>query len=169
MSAAAYRSLFVLVMLLSCRSTFAADPEGICGERTMLSGTVFTLTISRSFEPDVTFKLCNREDKSKRFLLISTYTSSRQDKWASTSVPLESLAYDRIAALHEKALDYDVRIDWGGNDGSEWCLETQRGFTFSKACFWTPSDEPTKRHLSGLLELGKELWRIAKLDSSKLY
>ena len=169
MSAAAYRSLFALVMLLGCRSTFADGPEDICGERWALGGTVFTLTISRSFEPDVIFKLCEREDKSKRFLLISTYSSSRPDKWASKSVPLASPAYDRVASLYEKALDYDVRINWGGNDGSEWCLETQRGATYSKACFWTPTDEPKRRHLSGLVELGKELWRIAKWDSSKLY
>jgi hypothetical protein len=169
MSAPAYRLQFALIMLLGCRSTLAADPENTCGERTLRDGTVFTLSISRSFEPEVTFKLCDREDKSKRFLLISTQSSSRPDKWALKSVPLESPAYDRVASLYEQSLDYDVRIDVGGNDGSTWCLETQRGFTYSKACFWTPADEPKRRHLSGLLELGKELWRIAKFDSSKLY
>jgi hypothetical protein len=168
MSTAAYRFLFALVILLGCRSTLAAAPEDACGERTLRAGTVFTLTISRSFEPDVTFKLCDREDKSKRFLLISTQSSSPSDKWTSRSVPLESLAYDRVASLYELSLDYDVRIDVGGNDGSTWCLETQRGFTYSKACFWTPADEPERRNLIGLLELGKELWRIAKFDSSKL-
>ena len=72
-------------------------------------------------------------------------------------------------SLYDMSLDYDVRLDVGGNDGSTWCLETQRGFTYSKACFWTPTDEPKRRKLNGLLELGRELWRIAKLDSSKLY
>jgi hypothetical protein len=169
MSAPAYRSLFAIVLLLSWRSAFAAEPEGICGERTAFSGAVFTLTVSRSFEPDVTFKLCDREDKSKRFLLVSTQSSSHPDNWASDSVPLGPLAYEKVASLYEKALDYDVRINVGGNDGSTWCLETQRGFTYSKACFWTPSDEPKTRRLSGLLELGGELWRIAKLDPSKLH
>ena len=169
MSATTNRSLFALVIVLGCGSALAADSEDICGERTARSGTVFTLTISRSFEPDVSFKLCDREDKSKRFLLISTESSSRTDKWISKSAPLDSVSYGRVMSLYDKSLDYDVRVDVGGNDGSTWCLETQRGFTYSKACFWTPTDEPKRRKLNGLLELGRELWRIAKLDSSKLY
>ncbi len=169
MSAPACRFLFALVMLIGWRAAYAADSKDICGERTARSGTVFTLTVNRSFEPEVIFKLCNREDKSKRFLLISTQSSINPDNWSSNSVSLGSLEYEKVASLYEKALDYDVRINVGGNDGSTWCLETQRGFTYSKACFWTPTDEPKARRLTGLLELGRELWRIAKLDPSKLH
>jgi hypothetical protein len=169
MTAPAFRFLLAIVMLLGWQLGVAAEPKGICGERTALGGTVFTLTVSLSFEPDVSFKLCDREDKSKRFLLVSTQSSSHPDNWASNSIPLGSLEFEKIASLYEKALDYDVRINVGGNDGSTWCLETQRGFTYSKACFWTPSDEPKTRRLSGLLDLGAALWRIAKLDPSTLH
>jgi hypothetical protein len=79
------------------------------------------------------------------------------------------MLYKRIISLYERALDYDVKDNAMGFDGSGWCLETQRGFTYSKACFWTPEYETERRRLSGLLALGVELWRVAKLDSAKLY
>jgi hypothetical protein len=169
MSAAAYRSLFVLFILLCSEQSFATGAEDVCGERTALSGTVFTLTVDRSFEPSVVFKLCDREDKSKRFLLVSTQSSGHKDKWDTKSIPLGLPAYQRVATLHEKSLDYDVRVNFGGNDGSTWCLETQRGPTYSKACFWTPTEESSARRLVGLVELGRELWKLAKLDSSRMY
>jgi hypothetical protein len=169
MSALAYRSLFALATLLGSAPAFATGTEDVCGERTARSGTVFTLTVERSFEPGVIFKLCDREDKSKRFLLVSTQSSVQKDGWDTKSIPLGLQVYERVASLHEKSLDYDVRINAGGNDGSNWCLETQRGATYSKACFWTPTEEPSARRLIGLVELGRELWKLAKWDSSQLY
>ena len=157
MSAATSRPVFAFVMLLWIAPTLAG-PGDVCGRRTLRSGTVFTLSVDRSFEPTVTFKLCNREDKSRRFLLVSTQATGHKDGWDSKSIPLGPEAYERLARLHEQALNYDVRIDVGGNDGSMWCLETQRGFTYSKACFWTPTEEASTRRLSGLVALGRELW-----------
>jgi hypothetical protein len=168
MSAATSRLPFAFVMLLWIAPALAS-PDDICGERTARSGTVFTLSVDRSFEPGVTFKLCNREDKSSRFLLVSTQSKGHKDGWESKSVPLGPEAYERLVGLHEQALNYDVKIDVGGNDGSMWCLETQRGFTYSKACFWTPTDEASARRLDGLVALGRELWGLAKLESSQLH
>jgi hypothetical protein len=79
MSAAAYRSLFAHFVLLCSAQSFATGAENVCGERTALSGTVFALTVDRSFEPSVIFKLCDREDKSKRFLLVSTQSSGHKE------------------------------------------------------------------------------------------
>lgn len=143
--------------------------EDVCGERTARSGTVFTLTVDRAFEPSVIFKLCDREDKSKRFLLASRQSTGHEGGWDTKIVPLNPQAYERLVALHERSLDYDVTMNVGGNDGSTWCLETQRGFTYSKACFWTPTEESSERRLVGLVELGKELWKLAKWDSSQLH
>jgi hypothetical protein len=168
MSAVTFRLAFASVMLLWIAPALAS-PDDICGERTSRSGTVFTLSVDRSFEAAVTFKLCNREDKSSRFLLVSTQSKGHKDGWDSKSVPLGPEAYGRLVGLHEQALKFDVRIDVGGNDGSMWCLETQRGFTYSKACFWTPTEEASARRLNGLVELGRELWDLAKLDSSQLH
>lgn len=168
MSAATSRLLLASVMLLGLASA-QAGAEDVCGESTARSGTVFTLSVERSFKPTVTFKLCNREDKSKRFLLVSTESRDHKDGWDTRSIPLGPQAYARVASLYEQSLDYDVRINVGGNDGSMWCLETQRGFTYSKACFWTPTEESRDRRLTGLVELGRELWELAKLDSSQLH
>jgi hypothetical protein len=168
MSAAASRPLLAFVMLLWIAPALAG-PDDVCGEHTSRSGTVFTLSVDRSFEPDITFKLCNREDKAKRFLLVSTQSRGHNDGWDSKSVPLDPETYQRLVGLHEQALNYDVRIDVGGNDGSTWCLETQRGFTYSKACFWTPTEDADARRLNGLVGLGRELWGLAKLDSSRLH
>jgi hypothetical protein len=155
-------------MLLSSAPAFATGSEDVCGERTAQNGTVFTLTVDRSFEPSVIFKLCDREDKSKRFLLVSTQSSGHKDKWDTKTIPLGLQAYERVVSLYERSLDYDVRINVGGNDGSIWCLETQRGFTYSKACFWTPTEDASARRLIGLVELGRGLWKLAKLDDSQL-
>jgi hypothetical protein len=168
MSAATSRALFVFVMLLWIAPALAVADD-VCGEHLARSGAVFTLSVDLSFEPSVTFKLCNREDKSNRFLLVSTQSRSHTDGWDSKSIPLGPGAYERLASLHEQSLNYDVRIDVGGNDGSMWCLETQRGFTYSKACFWTPTEEASARRLDGLVALGRELWKLAKLDSSQLH
>ena len=168
MSAATSRPLFALVMLLWIAPALAGTDD-VCGEHTARSGAVFTLSVDRSFEPIITFKLCNREDKSKRFLLVSTQSRSQKDGWDSKSIPLAPETYGRLAQLHEESLNYDVRIDVGGNDGSMWCLETQRGFTYSKACFWTPTEDASARRLDGLVDLGRELWKLAKLNSSDLH
>ena len=146
-----------------------ADSEDTCGQGRQSRETVFSLTISRSFDPEVTFKLCDRIDRSKRFLLVASETARHSEKWATKSIPVDPRQYDKIVALYEKALEYDVKDDAMGLDGSSWCLETRRGFTYSKACFWTPHFEPTRRRLDGLLELGNELWRLAKLDPKRLY
>jgi len=71
-----------------------------------------------------------------------------------------------VVALYEDALGYNVRDSAMGLDGSDWCLETRRGFTYSKACFWTPVDRAKERGISGLSTLGQELWRLAAMDSS---
>jgi hypothetical protein len=162
------RSLVPLVLLFGSCCAYA-DSEDICGTRWVGGGTVFSLMVERSFDPGVTFKLCDREDHSKRFLLISTQSGMHSEKWVSKTLPLDPSRYDKVVALYERALDYDVKDDSMGMDGSSWCLETRRGFTYSKACFWTPQYETKKRRLSGLLALGEELWRVAKLDSAKLY
>src|SRR5262249_46620700 len=103
MSAATSRPLFAFVILLWITPALAGA-DAVCGEHTARSGTVFTLSVDRSFEPSVTFKLCNREDKSKRFLLVSTQSKGSKDGWDSKGIPLDAEAYERLARLHERSL-----------------------------------------------------------------
>ena len=90
-------------MLIGWRAAFAADFKDICGERTARSGTVFTLTVNRSFEPEVIFKLCDREDKSKRFLLISTNQVSTPTIGARTAFRLDRSNTKCVASTRRRS------------------------------------------------------------------
>jgi hypothetical protein len=142
--------------------------EEVCGYPTVVDGTVFSMTIARAFSGQVRFKLCAREDPQRNFLLISTQLPDGQG-WADRQISLDPVAYANVVELYENALEYDVKYDADGLDGSTWCLETQRGFTYSNACFWMPTDKTEARSLRGLVELGKELWRIAGMNAGELY
>lgn len=142
----------------------AASKHDVCGDRTHYDGTVFTLDIERSFHPRVTFKLCQRTDPKENFLLITTESRNRPRHSTDRRISLDERAFARVVALYEAALSYNVKDDDSGTDGSMWCLETQRGFTYSKACFYMPSENSKARGLSGLSELGKELWHFAAME-----
>jgi hypothetical protein len=148
-----------------------ASDNDKCGYRTVFDGTVFTLTIGRSFDPGVTFKLCQRKKPGQSFVLVAVDASDESNAKSETTLPLDENSYKALIKLYEAALDYNVKDDTMGLDGSGWCLETRRGFTYSKACFWTPGYETSKRGLIGLENLGNELGRLAKLEKTagKLY
>jgi hypothetical protein len=166
-----FARVFSLILLSACASASLADGKpresDPCGRRTRYDGTVFTLTISRSFHLGATtIKLCARQDAEENFLLVRThpFPVERNHVWKDRQIKLDSGLYERIVQLYEKALDYNVKDDTIGFDGSSWCLETRRGFTYSKACFWSPDNEPQQRGIVGLYQLGKELWSIAELE-----
>ena len=162
------KALLLLAFLGLCQSLHAQTPSDTCGYRTFFDGTVFTLTISRSFHGTTMFMLCERKDRSK-FVLASELISRAPEKWASKTIPLTPWMYERVLSLYESALNYDVIFEAAGLDGSTWCLETKRAFTYSNACFWSPSLETAARRLSGLLALGQELWRISNLKAKDLF
>lgn len=161
-----------------CESSSTADDcvavtpnnavEDVCGYRTRFDGTVFSLRIRRTFHPLVVFELCAREEPLSNFVLIRTESADRTDL-ADRQLPLDEPTFARVLALYEDALEYDVKYASTGADGSTWCLETKRGFTYSVACFWTPAHKTGKRSLNGLLALGKELWQLADMDAMELY
>ncbi len=65
------RLLFTLTIFLVFFSPqlLAVETEK-CGERRAMEGTVFTLTIHRSFHGDSTFQLCEREKPENSFLIL---------------------------------------------------------------------------------------------------
>jgi hypothetical protein len=161
--------LFLALHFASARA--ATKQHDICGYRTMSDGTIFTLDIARSFDPHVTFKLCERKDPKENFLLITTASKGRGKHSTDRRIILDESSYARMVSLYDAALNYNVKDNNMGTDGSMWCLETTRGFTYSKACFYMPDDYPKNRGLSGLATLGEELWRFAKMEPivGKLY
>lgn len=144
-------------------SSVNEEIEGACGYRTQYDGTVFTLTISRSFHPWVEFKLCERKNPEENFILVST--KSKEGMITHRKIPTELDTYESLYELYFEALDYNVRDAIMGLDGSMWCLETRRGFTYSKACFWSPEYDDEKRGLVGLVKLGKKLWECTDIGS----
>ena len=133
-----------------------------CGYRTVRDGTVFTLDIERSFDSPVTFQLCERTPPEISFVLVTTTKSSKK-------LPVDDATYKSIYSLYEASLDFDLRDSAMGSDGSVWCLETKRGFAYSKSCFWSPDHNSEQRRLGGLHALGVRLWQLAHLDPMKLY
>ena len=156
-------AILVTLALLPCPELFADEIEQ-CGYRRAMDGTVFTLTISRSFHQEVSFQLCEREAPESSFIRFTNGKTIRTKK-------LNVEEYNELYAAYEKALEYNVKDDALGMDGSNWCLETKRGFTYLKACFWTPSSDSKNRGLNGLYQLGKKLWSVEgiNLDDEELY
>lgn len=159
--------LVALCVLFAAASSFAATPspddDDECGYRTRYDGTVFALSIGRSFDPGAEFMLCARREPKDSFLLVYVYIGDEKDNRSERKIVLNETTYGLLVALYEDALTYDVKDATLGLDGSTWCLETRRGFTYSKACFWSPEYEARKRGLIALHKLGAKLWKLAKL------
>jgi hypothetical protein len=144
----------------------------VCGIRSMRAGTVFSLSIDRSRvlqNSSVQFKLCQRTAPSQSFLLIHANTEQPKRHSEMRQLQVDESTYLNLVEMYEKALDYDVKNDAMGFDGSSWYLETTRGFTYSKACFWSPEYETENRRLTGVLALGRELWHLAGMDADRLF
>lgn len=148
-----------------------------CGPWNAYEGKVFSLDINTSFHGDVTFKLCKSKEQN---MLSVTKTKKKFEGETDNStetivreyIKLSKKEYQSIYRGYEKALHYNTLDEVSGLDGSSWCIESQRNFTYTKACFWTPSHEPKSRGLDGLYQLGSQLWKFAGLEKNnefKLY
>jgi hypothetical protein len=146
--------------------------EDVCGIPGRTVGTVFVLSIGRSMSVGrrhVEFKLCERGEPSESFVLIEVGSKQPGQHVEIRQLRIDETTFVKLVALYERALDYDVKDNAMGNDGSSWCLETTRGLTYSKVCLWSPDYNTTPRHLEGMLALGRQLWHLAGFDSDTLY
>jgi hypothetical protein len=169
---AKFSKLPLVFILLGAVPLFAHAKDDVCGIRSMRAGTVFSMSIGRSRVLEnsyVEFKLCERTEPSQSFLLIHTETERPKKHSETRQLRVDESTYLNLVAMYERALDYDVKDDALGFDGSSWCLETTRGFTYSKACFWSPEVDTDKRRLTGMLALGRELWHLAGMDADRLF
>ena len=156
--------LGILISCLICSGAIATENYGICGYRVAHHGTVFSLHITDAFGGGIEYKLCEREEPARNFLLVTRYVSESNKADEPIKVPLNDATYQKLLTLYNDALDYNVKDETMGLDGASWCLETTRGFTYSKACFWSPESNPEERRLTGLLKLGRELLGIVKWE-----
>lgn len=156
-------ALLLLIGLFIAVKPAVAAPVS-CDGQTVGGGTVFTLAIERSFFPRVEFRLCNLKNPDKQFLLVLVEYAWNSKPMKVRRVPLDPAAYKHMTATYEDALGVNLKDKAIGMDGSNWCLETDRGMNHLQACFWTPMDKAQQRGLSGLVALGQELWRLAGMD-----
>ena len=160
-----------ICLLMLGTPVFAHAKEDVCGFRSRTAGTVFSMSISRSMSLNntpVEFKLCERKEPSQSFVLTNVKSAHSQKRSVTRRLVIDETTFVSLVGLYERALEYNVKDEALGNDGSSWCLETTRGFTYSKACFWSPEYNTDERHLTGMLALGRALWHLAEIDD-RLY
>ena len=145
------------------------DPD--CGKLNKYHGKVFEFNASMSFHGDIDIKLC--KDNDTHFLTVSTKIPSGNndltEEWKR--IDLKKEIVPKIMESYENAMRYNTLDKVMGPDGSSWCIESQHGFTYTKACFWSPGYKSEERGLSGLRDLGIYLWEISGLEKAniKLY
>ncbi len=181
------RNLTFLSLILLTNLCFAEpateDDINNCALQWTDRGRAFSLEISRSFDDDVEFVVCARdEDPSELYILVAVSKNMLGRKLfirgepeptiTRTKFAIDSAIYNRLMSLYDVALDYDVRDVQRMLDGSTWCLERKWSNQVERrACFASPGFETEERKLVGLLELGNELWAIAsaELNIGRLY
>jgi len=157
------RFLILLCFLISS-STLASEWNDVdCGRKNAKEGKIFELNISMSFHGSIGFKLCKKPDQHFLVLTSNLKSTDKNSKSNKKTIRLSKEQTGILNGKHIKALKYNTLDDALGLDGSSWCIESQRGFTYTKACFWTPGHNSEKRGLVGLNELGIHLWEISGL------
>jgi len=154
-------SIALFMLLASCTSIPAVES---CGYRTAFDGTVFSLNIERSFDPAAAFQLCERKAPESSFLLVTTFEYQTHRIASIDKFTLDDSQFEKLLVLYEDALNINFKDDAIGLDGSSWCLETNRGFTYLNACFWSPKFDTRNRELENLVAFGQALWQFANLE-----
>jgi hypothetical protein len=131
---------------------------GSCNERFPPAWTIFALSLGHSMQPGrvLTFALCKDRTSGDDFLIR---VIGAESTGAVDSQPLTSEQPDDLVDLYERAVEFDALDDTAGADGSTWCLDAPRGGSHILACFCTPTYDTGDRGLSGLRDLGEELWK----------
>lgn len=165
-----YLSIFILLWSISAFAIEWEDED--CGPWNAYEGKVFSLEVGTSFHGQVTFKLCKSKEQNTLSVTKSRMQYDEKSEKSTEIIVREHIKvskkeYDEIYSRYEQALKYNALDEVSGLDGSSWCLESQRGFTYTKGCFWTPSHEPKERGLEGLYNLGVYLWSASGLKKDK--
>ena len=142
-----------------------------CGRKNAKEGKVFELNIGMSRTSSFSFKLCKKPDKDFLILASNNKPTKSNKKTTKKTIKLTKEQTEKLVEKYINALKYNTLDDATGLDGSSWCIESQRGFTYTKACFWTPGYNSEERGIAGLNELGIYLWKISELKKQgfKLY
>lgn len=163
--------ILLSMLLLQSSVVIARDAyDEDCWLRTLSQGKVFALEIADSSLNRLTFKLCKVEDEYRLVKIEDTTTRQNENFYSKRVVERQSLIlsgnqYEKIHKLYLAAMTYNALDDGQGYDGSIWCIDSQKGSTATRACFWTPAHNPKERGLSGIHNLGVHLLKFS--DSSE--
>jgi len=136
-----------------------------CGRKNAKEGKVFELNIGMSFHGSFGFKLCKKLDKESLVIFSKNKSNELSNEPNKKTIELTKKQSEILNNKCIAALKYNTLDDSTGLDGSSWCIESQRGFTYTKACFWAPGSNTEKRGLIGLHDLGTHLWEISGLKA----
>jgi hypothetical protein len=129
-------------------------------------GEAFSLSIRTSFQGQFEFKLIGTSDGFTVTVEGTKISYGKDDaeisKKVSETIHLDSDETKKILSLFKAALLYNSLDDMGGLDGSTWCLKSERVYSRTSACFWSPDVEPEERGLDGLYRLGVHLASLSK-------
>jgi hypothetical protein len=165
-------ALMVLPLSAQAATTFECETKRP-NERVFTAIPRFTFTIDRApdaFRPTA-FRLCDAVGAAP-FLLVKTLalpenkTPLRPGKSSVRRIDLTDDQHTRLLAMYDAALSANLKDETFGLDGSEWCLDAQRGGNSIKSCFWTPPEQPESRGLMPFRSLGEARWEMADFKGS---
>ena len=164
-------SAFISFILSSSAGAIEWQDED-CGPWSAYEGKVFSLEVGTSFHGGVTFKLCKSKEQptlsvAKRRFKFDEEQQKSTETVERYHIKLPKAEYDKIYKAYKTGMRYNTLDKVDGLDGSTWCLESQQSFTYTKACFWTPSYKSESRGLKDLFNLGEFLWEFSGLDKNK--
>lgn len=157
----------ILIFALSASSNVPQRNDA-CDDHFPAVSTGFSLSIDRALTTSqFLFALCKGSDSESNFVVrvIRTRTESGEPAETEHIYPLTAEEYSGLIALYERALEFNALDEVVGFDGSSWCLETSRGLNYIVSCFWTPTYDAQQRGLTGIVNLGRELWRRTGMNN----
>ena len=135
-----------------------------CHEGNDVKGVIFGFSISASKAPYeiAEFKLCNVKGE---YSLLQRVKERGTEFGALNKISLLEPESLNLLRTYDSALNFNVRDNQTGFDGSSWCLTRPGVGSYLHACFWSPSYQSEKRGVQGIVGLGQELWRLSKLSA----
>ena len=122
----------------------------------------FSITASKAPYEIAEFKLCNIRGE---YSLLQRVRERGAEFGAPKKILLQESESLNLLRTYDSAINFNVRDNQTGFDGSSWCLTRPGTGSYLQACFWSPSYQAEKRGLQGVVGLGQELWRLSKLSA----
>ena len=161
--------LFIIFVFASSYGYSQIFPPIDSVERYGSGDEVFNLKIEMSFHGTAEFLMSRNGENyeillNREEILYNTESEIPSKKVYSKTLSLLSSEAGKTLNLFKMALQYNTLDDTFGLDGSRWCLKTDRMFTETNACFWSPDWNSNERGLEGISILGQHLSKLFEIE-----